>query len=223
MKKTLKYCARWIFSVVGVISANASLAATVTFDPLISITAGIAGNGASYSESGLTFKQATQGYGDLYHWGSSDGQNADPAGATLFNTGGGIVVTSSNGENFNLVSIDLAQYSNQPRADAINIYYTDSSGSHSSRLAHNWVPGLTTFAIGYSGLTSFTLSTDYGFQIDNVVFAPVPELQTFTMMLFGLIGLMMLHRLSPQKLFRLQSLDAASRRRNMPLASNQFI
>lgn len=170
----------------------------------------------------MTFKQATQGYGNLYHWGASDSQNADPAGATLFNTGGGIIVTSSSGENFNLVSIDLAQYSNQPRADAINIDYTDSSGSHSSRLAHNWVSGLTTFAIGYSGLTSFTLNTDYGFQIDNVVFAPVPELQTFTMMLFGLIGLMGLHRLPPQKSFRQQALDAGSRRRNTPLSPNQF-
>ena len=159
---------------------------TVTFNGLIDPNPGNAGNGTDYSEGGLTFTAAF-----LEHWGQNDTANADPGGATLYHAAAGPMVTTQvGGGSFNLTSFALAEADNNfdvVTPTDISFSYTDGGGVHNSILTIDATPGLQTYVLNRPGITSFTLD-GVEFQIDNVVFTPVPEPAAFGMLLAGLLA-----------------------------------
>ena len=157
-------------------------AATVTFSGLIGPTLGVAGTGMVYIEGGLTF---TSDF--LQHWGSGDAENADPGGATLYHgeVNPALVVTRTGGGLFDLTSLALAEADNAGLPVNVTFRYTDGTGLHSSTLAVPAGTGLHTFALNHPGITSFELA-DIDFQVDNIVFVPVPEPETWALLLAGL-------------------------------------
>lgn len=186
-----------------VITAAPAAAATVTFTPLISPSAGTAGDGTTYLENGLTFTSSIASSNALYHWGSSDSVNADAGGATLFQNFPShfITVTATGGGSFTLNSFDLADAYNAGGGGSVAFSWTDGSGTSTSFLALDNAIGLQTFTFNYTGVTSFSLQQEAPyFQVDNIVFNEatnaVPEPATWALMIagFGLVGAAMRRR-----------------------------
>lgn len=145
--------------------------------------------GSTYAEHGLTF--TSNNSQNMFHWGQGTGNDADPTGDTMAENyaGSPIDVALTAGGAFTLNSIDFADVYNQGAVRTIHLNYVDGSGSHAQTFLTDGVVGLQTVQFGYAGVTSFSLTGDNWFQMDNVTYnatSAVPELGTMGMMLAGL-------------------------------------
>ena len=177
----------------------ASQALTVDFNDLTTAIAGAtkAGTGGNalagsvYTGGGLTFTSDA----DLQHWGSGDAENADAPFASLYKSEltTPLVVTLTAGGKFNLVSLQLAEADNTAIGAAVTFSYTNDSGTFSQTLTIPAAAGLHTFVLNQAGLTSFSLG-EVDYQLDNVVYNPIPEPGAWALMCAGLLGLGALRR-----------------------------
>jgi hypothetical protein len=181
-------------------AASAAGAATVTFDSLTN--PGIwAYTGDTYTEQGMSFAATVRSNGySLYAYGLDSPFNADVDGATLhqeFAGGFGIVAAPAGaGGTFTLTSFDLANSWNDASGGTVDFSYVDATGVHHEQLTLADQVGLQTFTFDLTGVRSFSLwSNDY--QLDNVQVndvIPVPEPESYALMLAGLAGLVGLSR-----------------------------
>lgn len=182
-------------STVAVCAAFAmpAAAATVTFDSLAGLNSGPAGDGVTYAEAGLTFTSSPSAPGgshQLRYWGENETRNADPGGATLWQSWAGayLTVTRTGGGSFDLASFDLADLFNTGSAGPLTLTWVDGGGAHEQVLNLDLTTGLQTFALNLSGVTSFSLQqTSPYWQLDNVVFetGAVPEPGAWAQMILG--------------------------------------
>jgi len=111
-------------------------------------------------------------------------------GDTMAENYGGnpINVALTAGGSFTLNAIDFADVYNQGDVRTIHVNWTDATGSHTMQFNTDDHPGLQTVNFGYAGVTSFSVTGDNWFQMDNVTYSAmaVPEAGTTSMMLGGL-------------------------------------
>ncbi|MBS0361191.1 MAG: PEPxxWA-CTERM sorting domain-containing protein [Proteobacteria bacterium] len=196
--------------------AGGASAAVVTFDSFRSATT-IPAYGSHYSEAGLSFYVQSEGgadeeIGSFGYDGVSAPYDADPTGAAIFVNASSakITITKTGGGTFDFDSIDLTDANNgqTPRSSyALNYSYVDGGGSHTGVFNLDSLPGLQTFAVGLTDVTSFTMFTGNtnanlgpGVQLDNVRFDSaldaVPEPISWALMIcgFGLAGATLRYR-----------------------------
>lgn len=126
-------------------------------------------------------------------WGKDHIAQADPGHATIF-VNRGFTITSMNrtdGEAFNLISIDLADDSNTGESSTIDFtFYHNGGFTNSQSVTLDNLIGLQTFVFNEANLTSVSWQTtigDGGYgQFDNVVVSSVPEPEIYAMLLVGL-------------------------------------
>jgi hypothetical protein len=131
-------------------------------------------------------------------WGSNSSFQADPGNATVFiNHGGNVVSMSQVGDAaFDFTSIDMADVFNTGNSSTFQFYfnYADGSAAFGAQVTLDNVAGLETFTFNQTGLSSVSwqnIGGDNGWgQFDNVnvtsPMAPVPEPETYALMLVGL-------------------------------------
>ena len=166
-------------------AGSANAASTVTFDPLSS--------GAvvsSYTEDGVSLASGNTNH---FHV-TADGSGG--RAARFFQSDGFPFTFSFSGGVFALQSIDFLSFN-----DGIQAVFTSSSGA----VQTVGTAGTVNFGSGFSGITSFVLSSanggnDRSFVLDNVKLAgAVPEPATWVMMLlgFGAMGVSMRRHRKP--------------------------
>lgn len=149
------------------------------------------------SSGGFLF---TNSYGtpdSLGVWGKNSSYQADPGFASVFVNHGFTTTTMSRADNsaFSFTSIDMADVYNSGVSSTIQFTFNYAAGGSSTRsVTLDNQRGLQTFVFNDSGLSSVswkTTSGDGGWnQFDNIVTAPVPEPETYAMLLagFGVLG-----------------------------------
>ncbi len=180
------------FAALAAFSTPAA-AAVVTFDATATEGTSMTGDGATYSEGGLTFTSSASGPGGshrLSHWGEDNANNADPGGATLFQlfAGAFLTITRTGGGAFSLMSFDVADLFNVGSAGPIVYSWVDGGGAHENVFNLDNDVGLQTLTLNLSGVTSFTMQQAAPYvQIDNVTFeaAAVPEPGAWALMILG--------------------------------------
>ena len=184
-------------AIATVCAGSPASAGLVTFDSSASASAGPLGDGATYAEAGLTFTSSLDDPNALYHWGTTQPQNADPDGATLFQnylaewgvdprTGGG---------TFSLNSFDLADSYDEGASGPVRFHWVRAAGGGGqTTLSTDGLEGLQTFNVNLTGLSFFRLGAESvaSFQMDNVRFrldgVGVPEPSTWALMIAGFGG-----------------------------------
>jgi hypothetical protein len=130
-------------------------------------------------------------------WGRNGAYQADTGNASVFINYGGNVITmrQADGATFDFASIDFADVRNTGESATFQFTFNYAAGgSASSQVTLDSLAGLETFTFNQSGLSSVSwqnIAGNGGFgQFDNVgigaVAAPVPEPQTYALMLAGL-------------------------------------
>lgn len=132
-------------------------------------------------------------------WPTYSSYQADPGGASIFVNYGNSTTTMSrvDGGSFDLRSIDFADVFNLGKVQQIVFSFQYASGGHDvlTRWIKDRKPGLETVTLDLDGLTRISWVTSanlnpkgMGSQFDNVVYtaSPVPELQTYALLLAGL-------------------------------------
>ena len=165
-------------------AGSANALSIVTFDSLSG------GQVSSYTEDGVSLASGNTNH---FHV-TSDGSGG---GAALFYQSDGFPFKFKFSEGvFTLQSIDFLNFN-----DGLQAVFTSSSGA----VQTVGTAGTVNFGSGFSGITSFVLSsanggTDRNFVIDNVKLAgAVPEPATWVMMLlgFGAMGVSMRRHRKP--------------------------
>ena len=208
-----KYLGAVATAAFAALAGHAS-ATVVTFDTTFRSPTTIAAFGSHYAEAGLAFDVASIGgapeqIGSFGYTGVSLPYDADPVGAAIFVNASSAKITISKvgGGSFTFNSIDLTDaYNGQtPRLSyALAYSYVDGGGTHSGSFGLDSTPGLQTFTVNLTGVTSFTMFTGDtnnnlgpGIQLDNVRFdesltqpGGVPEPSAWALMIggFGLAG-----------------------------------
>jgi hypothetical protein len=138
------------------------------------------------------------GYDDqLGVWGSNSINQADRGNASVFINRGGDVITMAQvgGSAFDFASIDFADVYNQGNSSTFQFTFNYAAGgSTRSQITLDNLAGLQTFTFNQTGLSSVSwqnIAGDNGWgQFDNVnvgsIAAPVPEPETYALMLAGL-------------------------------------
>jgi hypothetical protein len=138
------------------------------------------------------------GYTDqLGVWGRTQTNQADQGNASVFINHGGNVITMAQvgGSAFDFASIDFADVYNQGNSSTFQFTFNYAAGgSTSSQITLDNLAGLQTFTFNQAGLSSVSwqnIAGDSGWgQFDNVnvgsIAAPVPEPETYALMLAGL-------------------------------------
>lgn len=130
-------------------------------------------------------------------WGRTNVYQADPGNASVFINHGGNAITMNQigGSAFDFASIDFADVFNQGNSSIFQFTFNYAAGgSSSSQITLDNMEGLQTFTFNQSGLSSVSwqnIAGDGGWgQFDNVnispITAPVPEPETYALMLAGL-------------------------------------
>jgi PEP-CTERM motif len=130
-------------------------------------------------------------------WGRNEGYQADRGNASVFINHGGNVITMNQvgGSAFDFASIDLADVYNAGNASTFQFTFNYAAGgSSSAQVSLDNLAGLQTFSFNQAGLSSVSwqnIAGDGGWgQFDNVnitpIAAPVPEPETYALMLAGL-------------------------------------
>lgn len=130
-------------------------------------------------------------------WGRDSSNQADPGAASVFiNHGNNIItMTQVGGGAFDFASIDFADVYNQGNSSTFQLTFNYAAGgSTSSQITLDNLAGLQTFTFNQAGLASVSwqnIAGDGGWgQFDNVnvgsITAPVPEPETYALMLAGL-------------------------------------
>lgn len=146
---------------------------------------------------GFTF-DGSFGYDDqLGVWGRNSSSQADAGNAAVFINYGNSIITMSQarGGAFDFTSIDFADVYNQGNSSTFQFTFNYAAGGSSSgQITLDNLAGLQTFTFNQSGLSSVSwqnIAGDGGWgQFDNVnispITAPVPEPETYALMLAGL-------------------------------------
>ncbi len=131
-------------------------------------------------------------------WGSGSSYQADPGNAAVFINHGSNVISMAQvgGAAFDFTSIDMGDVFNVGYSSTFQFWfnYADGSQAFGSQVTLDNVVGLETFAFNQTGLSSVSwqnIAGDNGWgQFDNVnvtsPMAPVPEPETYALMLVGL-------------------------------------
>lgn len=155
---------------------------------------------APVTSGGFSFTNSAQSYGGadaLGVWGRNDPSQADWGNAAIFVNYGYTTTTMTRigGGNFDFTSIDLADVYNLGSSVTLQFTFNYAAGGFASQsVTLDNSPGLQTFAFNQSGLSSVDWVTTGGAngwnQFDNVVVdantAPVPEPETYAMMMAGI-------------------------------------
>ena len=135
---------------------------------------------------------------DLGVWGSQSARQADLGGATLFNNYAYTTTTlkHAKGDVFEFCSIDIADVYNQPRSFSVDFTFTFSNGSQATEtVTHTALSGLERFTFNKNDVISVSWANSTAgalgmSQFDNVttgnVTTPIPEPQTYALMLAGI-------------------------------------
>lgn len=181
--------------------AGTAQAVTLDFNNLA--TNGSADLYVSISSNGFDITTDTAFFTALGVWNKDASFQADPGMAAVFVNGSGSITTIKRTDNasFGLYSIDLADTYNYGSAYSYDFTFFTSGGSTEQTVTIDTSPGLQTFVLNKTQLTSFSFGpstgVQFGPQFDNVVLstaAPVPEASTSALLALGLGVLAFVHR-----------------------------
>ena len=143
----------------------------------------------NYTESGMSF-DGSVGHNDM----SSDMWPQNGSAFLSFHYGANIVISSVNGDKFDLLQVDLSEYSTVVgSATTVLFEGVKSDGSLITQsfttdgiIGPNVIDfGTFIFSEGFQNLVSVNLASPPAFALDNLVFTPSPVPEPATMFLFG--------------------------------------
>lgn len=180
-------------AVAAALCSLGAQATTLTFDDLAH--ADLYQFVSNYTAGGYVVSNGSNPI-DLGVWGTHSTRQADFGGAALFNSYNYTTTTLKhlNGDVFEFNSIDIADVYNQARAFTVDFTFTFSDGVQLTESVHHAsVAGLERFTFNKSNVISVSWVNSGvlgSSQFDNItmgnVTTPIPEPQTYALMLAGM-------------------------------------
>jgi PEP-CTERM motif len=179
--------------------AGHAQAQTIDFDELAHRSANGYQTWSHIDADGFRFDSSMDNDHALGVWSSGSNWQADADGAAVFVNFGYSTTTMSHlgGQSFNFTSIDFGDVYNRAQAATVRFTFDYAAGGSSvNEVVLDSLRGLQTLTFNQAGLSRVSWQTIAGGggwgQFDNVnvgmagVMAPVPEPQTYALMLAGL-------------------------------------
>lgn len=177
----------------GALASLGAQATTLTFDDLAHPD--LYKFVSNYTADGFVVSNGTNPI-DLGVWGTHSTRQADFGGAALFNNYAYTTTTLKHvkGDVFEFCSIDIADVYNQARSFSVDFTFTFSNGAQATEtVTHGSHTGLERFTFNQNDVVSVSWVNSGALgmsQFDNVttgaVTTPIPEPQTYALMLAGI-------------------------------------